>query len=160
MENRNELLKSTNANFGWSLKPITVLMTFFGQEMTIHRNQSNGKLRSFIIMIIGLTILLINIVINTLSLEKVIFVWKCRDIPIYLSYVVGQLFHDLMVVGIPLPFTIIRIFTRGWKYLLFSLETIQSEMILSNEFHRKIRNCVSFSILIFLLVSITIEGKL
>ena len=79
---------------------------------------------------------------------------RARSIPDYVNFVIGHLFHDLMIIGIPLSFMVIRFFSCRWKRMLRRLEIIQSEMNLSEQFYRKIRNCAILSIIFFLFVSV------
>ena len=140
-------------SFGWSLKPITVLMVFFGQEIVIDKTKPKGKFYSFLIFLIGGAILMANIVINTMSFISIYIVYRRRSIPDYVNFVIGHLFHDLVVVGMPLSFTAMRVWSRRWKELLSTLELIQSDMNLSKEYYRKIRYCAFVSIFFFVLVS-------
>ena len=146
-----------NANFGWSLKPITVLMAIFGQEIWIvnhNRRKIVGKpSRSNLISMIGLTIIVSNTFINIMSFKKVNTKYGSKDTITYVSHLTTHLFHDLVVIGIPLSFIIIRFFNRGWKEVISTLEMIQSEMNLSQQVHKEIRNCALFSVFFFLFVS-------
>lgn len=157
MENKaRKQLNSTKVqqeNFGWSMKPIIMLMAVIGQEITIDNTQRNRKTRSFLILVIGLVILLMNIFINIISFIKINHQYGIKSIPIYLNYIIGHLFHDLMMIGIPLSFMAIRLFASRWKRLISRLELIQSEMNLSKQFYRKIRICALFSTIVFLFVS-------
>lgn len=158
MENKARKLSNlsniSNRNFGWSMKPILVLMTFVGQEIAINNNPRKRKACRLLFLIIGLVILLINMFINTISFLKINRQYSSKSIPIYLNYIIGHLFHDLMIIGIPLSFMVIRFFSCRWKRMLRRLEIIQSEMNLSEQFYRKIRNCAILSIIFFLFVSV------
>lgn len=152
----------TNQNFKWSLKPIIILMAIFGQEMVINNNQGKSKnqsIRSFIIISLGLVILSMNFFINAISFAKVwsynLNLLKKGGSPIgFLNVIVGHLFHDLMIIGIPLAFISMKILSCRWKDVLVSLETIQSEMNLSNKLHRKLRNYSFLAIFLFVLVNL------
>lgn len=152
MEKEKEII-----NFQWSMKPITVLMTFFGHNMvTNSKNKKNSKLRSITIFIIGMAILLVNIFINAVSFTKIFNVYQYKTVPIYMSYLMGHLFDDLMIIGIPLSVMEIQVLTHRWTNMLIALETIQSEMNISAEIHRKIRQGTFFSLFVFVTVSIRI----
>lgn len=148
-------------NFGWSLKPITVLMAFFGQEIVIDRSKEKRNSYSLLILGIGVAILLINIVINTMSFMSVCIVLYRNKISTtdYVNFIVGHVFHDLVVIGVPLSFTTMRIFSRRWKELLSTLEHIQSDMNLSKQLYRKIRYCVFISIVFLVFVSFEVMEK-
>lgn len=156
-------LSLKNQNFNWSLKPIIILMAVLGQEMVIKNNQVKIKtnlIRSLFIFALGLVVLLINFFVNGISFAKVwsvnLILLKKGGSPIgFLNVIVGHLFHDLMIIGIPLLFISIRIWSCRWKDILISLETIQSEMNLSSKLHRKLRNHAFLAILLFVLVILT-----
>jgi len=154
--------KHEESNFEWSLKPITVLMTIFGQEIIIDQSKPKRKLYSLLILVIGVAILLINVVINIISFKSVynLYPRPHMTLPMYLQLVISHLFHDLMVIGLPLSFFLMRIVNRRWKDLMSTLQLIQSYMKLSKKFHRKIRCCVFVSIFFFLLVSFKILQKM
>ena len=125
-------------------------MAIFGQEIAIvnhSRQKVIGKPSSHskLILMIGLAILVSNIFINILSFKKVNSKYPSENIVTYVSHLITLLFHDLMVIGIPLSFIIIRFFKRCWRDVLSSLETIQSEMIISNQVHKEIRNFALFA---------------
>lgn len=153
-----------NQNLNWSLKPIKILMTVLGQEMVINNNQVKSKrqlIRFILIFALGLVILLINFIINGISFAKVwsvnLNLLKRGGSPIgFLNVIVGHLFHDLMIIGIPLFFILMRILTCRWKDILISLETIQSEMNLSGKMHQKLRNYAFLAIFLFVLVTLTV----
>lgn len=153
-ENFKSSTTQTKVNFEWSMKPITVLMTTFGHQMGTNNNTKNSRLRTITIFIIGLTILLVNIFINAVSFMKIFNVYQYKTVPIYMSYLIGHLFDDLMVIGIPLSLMAIQILTHRWTNMLMILETIQSEMNLSLEVHQRIRRFAFFSVLFFVIVSI------
>jgi len=150
----------SEANFEWSLKPITVLMAVFGQEIVIVGNNNSrrkiiGKpIRLNFILMIGLAIIVSNIFVNIVSFKKVNSKYESEVIASYVSHLITHLFHDLMVIGMPLSFMIVRFFNPYWKDLLYSLEMIQSEMNLAQQVHKEIRNRTAFAILFFLTVSI------
>jgi len=134
-------------------------MAIFGQEIAIvnhNRRKVIGKPSSHskLISMIGLAITVSNIFINIVSLKKVDSKYRKEDIATYVSHLVTHLFHDLVVIGIPLSFMIIRFFNRNWKDVLSSLEMIQYEMNLSKQVHNEIRKYAAFAILFFLAVSI------
>lgn len=148
-------------NFKWSLEPITVLMTFFGQEIVLDsKNKQKREACSFLILVIGVIILVINIVINTMSFISLCNYDRKVSINGYVGYITTKAFQDFVVVGIPLSFTVIRIFSRRWQKMLSTLESIQSDMNLSKQIHRKIRYCAFVSILFFVLVSFRPKKKL
>ena len=117
-------------SFGWSLKPITVLMVFFGQEIVIDKTKPKGKFYSFLIFLIGGAILMANIVINTMSFISIYIVYRRRSIPDYVNFVIGHLFHDLVVVGIPLSFTAMRVWSCCLPWNLFNLTWIFQKNII------------------------------
>lgn len=169
MSGKNESLKpstntiSTKTSFEWSMKPIIILMTIFGQEMVINSVPTNHvtkkkpySFRSFAIIIIGLTILVADIVINVISfikISKVYLATGTKGVAGFVTVVFGHFFHDLMTIGIPLSFMIIRIFTLRWKAILSSLQMVQSEMNLPEKLHGELRKYAFFSIFLLLLVS-------
>ncbi len=155
-ENFNSSTMQTKQNFEWSMKPITILMTIFGHKMVTDNNKKSLKLRTITIFMIGLTILLVNIFINAVSFMKIFNVYQYKTVPIYMSYLIGHLFDDLMVIGIPLSLMAIQVLTHRWTNLLLTLETIQSEMNLSVKIHRNIRRFAFFSLLFFVAVSIRV----
>ena len=142
-----------NANFCWSLKPIAILMAIFGQEIRIDNSRKHRKFCSVLIFIVGIAILLINITISTMSFRKVAIIYRSKNIPTYINYLIGHAIDDLMVIGLPLSFMATRIFTRRWQELLSSMALIQSKMNLSMELHKKIRTFTFFSIFFFVSVS-------
>lgn len=158
MEKKKDLLTSNrpeNVSFEWSLKPITVLMNIFGQEMVMSKTQNYSKPRSFLILLVGLTILIINIMINTVSFIKVFLDYRFINAFVHMSFqIIGHLVDDFMIIGIPLSFMAIRMLTCRWKNLLSSLKIIQSEMNLSKQVHEKIKFCALFFILFLVCVSI------
>lgn len=150
-----------NKEFEWSLEPIIVLMNILGQGMVISADIQVDKkrlsFRSFCILILGLAILLLNIIINVISSVKVWYsslASYSRGAVGFLNIVVGFVFNDLMVIGIPLSFMFICIFSRRWKSLLSNLQLIQSEMKLSNHLHQKLRKYAFLSVFLLLLVSL------
>lgn len=144
---------SSNANFCWSLKPISIFMVLFGQKIGIDNSQRCKKPCSLLIFILGFTILLINITISAMSFRKVAIVYRSKNTGTYLNYLIGHAIDDLMVIGLPLSFMATQIVTRRWHELMSSMELIQSKMNLSVEIHKKIRICAFFSIFFFVSVS-------
>ena len=137
------------------MKPITLLMTIFGQPMDIF-----GRRPSFMLLILGWTILFIDVAINSMSFANILSIniaglrSGLQGPTNFLNIVIGHLFHVYFMVGIPLSFTIISIFTGRWKNVLCSLETIQSNMYLPEKVHKKLRYYTFFAIILFILVFI------
>ncbi len=99
----------TRENFEWNFKPIKVLMAVFGQEI-LFVNKGQRKIvgitpRSKLILMIGLTIIVSNTFINIMSFKKVNTKYGSKDSVTYMSHLITHLFHDLVVIGIPLSFT-------------------------------------------------------
>lgn len=141
--------------FEWSMKPINLLMTIFGQPMDIF-----GRRPPLMLLILGWTILFIDIAINSMSFANILSInivglrSGLQGPTNFLNIVIGHLFHVYFMIGIPLSFTIITILTGRWKYVLLSLETIQSNMYLPEKVHKKLRNYTLFAIILFILVII------
>jgi len=146
------------ANFAQSLKPIMILMAVFGHSMPILCQNLNRSYRSVLLIILGLTILIIDIVINFMSFANILSTniiglrAGLQGPTNFLNIVVGHLCHVHFMVGIPLFFTTTSILTGRWKDVMSSLETIQLEMNLPEKVHIKLRNYSYFAIIMFILV--------
>lgn len=147
-------------DFEWSLKPIKILMTILGQEMNFDSveviKKKSFSFRYVTIWSLGFIILLVDVVINSISIVTVLkkqLITNKDGVPGFLSLLISHISHDLLVVCIPLTFMFIRLFTCRWKDVLSFLKIIQFDMNLSDEFHRKLRKDVFIAIFIFLIVS-------
>jgi len=152
IEHKFRMESETNYCFDGHLWTRNSAIVNHNRRKVIGKPSSHSKL----ILMIGLAIIVSNIFINIVSFKKVNSKYggKEYDTATYISHIITHLFHDLVVIGIPLSFMIIRFLNRNWRDVLSSLEMIQYEMNLSKQVHNEIRKYAVFAVLFFLAVSI------
>ena len=163
--------QSDDANFLWSLEPLTKSLHCLGIPLTF-RNGPPHKVFIVLVSLLGCGIILANLVINgPRCFESGSFKWmddiQNFDSPftyfernpfgiVKLLKIISDMVFFLYVPFMHTAFVATLLFDQNWKKLLVILEKIRHEMKLNDEFYKKCRRQCYWGIFILILVLIAI----
>ena len=129
------------ANFNWSLKPIIFLAKFLGIQLDRGNNCRKSQIFLFSLAVIVFLVTSLHFIyfkIMMFHFESHVSTER-KKVLTYLGIKISRILKDFFRLAIPISLFVCFSFTKTAKKIWATLEEIQRDLQLTEDFHRKVR---------------------